>query len=104
MSSPPPSRMAKESPDLQHNRKLRFGMADDQGEEFFPRLLLLSEAAEHGAGNRLRMLLLDPAHHHAQMPRLDDHSHSLGANLFHQGLRNLRRQPLLNLEAASKHV
>ena len=38
----------------------------DQREKFLARLLIVAEGAEHGAGDRLGILLLDAAHHHAQ--------------------------------------
>ena len=40
-----------------------------------------------------------PAHHHAQMPRFDHHAHSLRFDHLLNRLRDLRGQPLLNLQA-----
>ena len=39
---------------------------------------VVAEAAEHGAGDRARVLLLDAPHHHAEVPRFADHSDAFG--------------------------
>src|SRR5216683_2394514 len=46
------------------------------------------------------MLFLDATHHHAQMPGLDDHAYALWLDGVLDRLRNLRGQPLLDLQAA----
>ena len=48
------------------------------------------------------MLFLDTAHHHAQMPRFDDHADALRFNRVLDRFRNLRGQSLLNLQAPRK--
>src|SRR5580658_3605016 len=67
-----------------------------QRQELRPRLFL-PEASHHGAGHRRRVLLLDSAHHHAQVARLNHHAHALGRNRFLNRIGNLPRQPLLHL-------
>jgi hypothetical protein len=46
---------------------------------------------------------LDAAHHHAQMARLDDDAHALRIDGFLNGVGDLAGEPLLHLQAASKH-
>src|SRR3981189_2323501 len=46
------------------------------------------------------MLFLDATHHHAQMPGLDDNADALRFDRVLDRLRNLRGQPLLDLQAA----
>src|SRR5437879_4633410 len=48
----------------------------DQRQEFAACLFLIPEAPQHRTGHRRRVLLLDAAHHHAEMPGLDHHAHS----------------------------
>jgi len=50
------------------------------------------------------VLLFNPAHHHAQVARLDDHSHALRRNGRLNGVGNLPGQPLLHLKAAREHL
>lgn len=42
-------------------------VTSDQRQELFPRLCVLAEATEHGAGNSLTTGLLNTAHYHAEM-------------------------------------
>src|SRR5258708_39875026 len=46
------------------------------------------------------MLFFDAAHHHAQMPRLNDDADALRFDGVLDRLRNLRGHPLLDLQAA----
>src|SRR2546425_6719325 len=50
------------------------------------------------------MLFFDAAHHHAQMLCLDDHAHTLRADLSLDGLGDLARQPFLDLQTTGEHV
>src|SRR6266576_1579781 len=50
------------------------------------------------------MLLLDAAHHHAEMPRLDHHANSLRFDRLLDRLGNLSGQPLLNLEPPRENL
>src|ERR1700677_1596154 len=77
------------------------GLAD-QRQEFGARLFL-AEAANHGAGDGGRVLLLNAAHHHAQVARLNDHPHALGRNGFLDGVGDLAGKPLLHLQTAGKY-
>src|SRR4029077_9758351 len=76
----------------------------DEGEEFVARLLALAECAQHGASHRGRVLLFHATHHHTKMPRLDDHAHAFRAQVLLDGLRDLARQPLLNLQPPRVHI
>src|SRR5262249_34296762 len=72
----------------------------DEGEELLPGFLLVTEAAEHGRSDCCRVLLLNAAHHHAEMPRLDNHADTLRLDDLLDRLGALRRQTLLNVEYA----
>src|SRR5690606_23328881 len=67
-------------------------------QELLTRLQVLQEHAAHRAGDRLRVLLLHAAHHHAQVVGLDDDAHALGPQRVPHRLRDLVRHPLLHLE------
>src|SRR6516162_8003182 len=47
-----------------------------QRQELVARLLVVPERSQHRAGHRLPVLFLHSAHLHAQVPRLNDHSHA----------------------------
>ena len=64
----------------------------------------MSEGTQHRAGHRLPVLLLDPAHLHAQVPRFDDHAHSFRADLFRNGFGDLAGHAFLDLQASCIHV
>src|SRR6476660_3838008 len=49
----------------------------DQRQKLLPRLLLVAEAPEHGRCNGGRVLLLDAAHHHAEMTSFDNYANTL---------------------------
>ncbi len=66
--------------------------------------LLVAEAAEHRGGHGGRVLLLDAAHHHAQVPCLDHHAHALRLDDLLDGFGDLRGQPLLHLQAAREDL
>ena len=46
------------------------------------------------------MLLLDSTHHHAEVPSFDDDADALGRDDLLDGLRDLGRETLLNLQAS----
>ncbi len=50
------------------------------------------------------MLLLHPAHGHAHVLGVHHHADSLGVRHLHQGLGDLARQALLDLQARREHV
>src|SRR6266853_761615 len=58
--------------------------AVDQPQEFVPGLRVLEQRAPQGARDRLGVLLLDAAHHHAEMVRLDHHTHAARVEHFHE--------------------
>ena len=76
----------------------------DEAEEFISGLLLGAKDAEHLAGRGDGVLLFDPAHHHAQMPRFHDHGHPLSLELGLQGFGNLDGQTLLNLKPSAERI
>ena len=71
-----------------------------QGQEFVPGLLVVAEGAEHGAGDRLAVLLFHSAHLHAEVARFNDHAHALRADFLGDGVGDLAGHALLNLQAA----
>src|SRR5690606_17871194 len=73
-------------------------------EELLARARVLAEDAAHGAGARGGALLLDAAHHHAQVARLRDHREALGLQHLHQRVGDLRGHPLLQLQPAREQV
>src|SRR5690606_22859460 len=73
-------------------------------EELLARPEVLQEDAAHRAGDRLRVLLLHAAHHHAQVVRLDDHPHARGPQRVPHRLRDLVRHPLLHLQPTSEDL
>src|SRR5690606_10401175 len=84
------------------------GSGDDAIHRYKPQELLaradiIQEHALHRARYRLRVLLLDTTHHHAQVIRFDDDADTLRLQLFGQRFGDLRRQPLLHLETAREY-
>src|ERR1019366_7603989 len=75
-----------------------------QRQELIPRLLPLPESPQHRARHRPRVLLLHSPHHHAEVPRFADHSHSHRIDDLLDGLRHFLRQPLLYLQPPRKGV
>jgi len=76
----------------------------NQRQKFIPRLLVVPEAAKHGTGHSLAVLLFDAAHLHTEVARFDNYADTLGADFFLDGLGDLAGEALLNLEAAGKHI
>src|SRR5688572_10070465 len=87
-------------------RRRGFGgaAAMDELEELGARPRILVEHTTHRARDRDRILLLDAAHGHAQMGRLDDDRDAERLELLHQRLGDLRREPLLHLQPAREDV
>src|SRR5712692_9521939 len=75
-----------------------------QRQKLIPRLLIVTERAEHGAGHRRAVLLLHAAHLHAEMAGFDNHANTLWSDFFLDGLGDLAGHALLNLQAAREHV
>jgi hypothetical protein len=67
-------------------------------------LRLTTEGAQHGAADRDGVLFFDPPHHHAKMPRFDDHAYSMSIELQFQGFSDLDSESLLDLQPARKDV
>src|SRR3989338_2132042 len=76
----------------------------DQAQELGPRGALFTEQPQHARGRHDGILLLHPAHHHTQMPRLDDNPDPFGADLLHERLGDLPCEVLLHLQAAGKNI
>ena len=72
----------------------------DEREEFGAGFFRVAEASEHGAGDGGGVLLLDPAHHHAEVSGFDDDADALWFDDFLNGFRDLGCEPLLDLQAA----
>src|SRR6266550_3953257 len=75
-----------------------------QPQEFVPGLRILQQRAPQGARDRLGVLLLDAAHHHAEMVRLDHDTHTARLEYVHERVRHLVGESLLHLEPAGKHL
>src|SRR3954453_1561610 len=73
-------------------------------QELVPSLLAVAERPQHRARHRAGMLLLHTAHHHAEMSGLADHAHAQRIEDLLNRLRQVLRQPLLNLQAPREHV
>src|SRR5579884_998460 len=74
------------------------GTCPQQGQDLRPAAGIGPKAAEHAGGHGLAARLLDPAHLHAEVPRLHHHRHPVGPNHLLQGLRDLARHALLELQ------
>ncbi len=75
-----------------------------EAEELVSRLRIIPERAEQGAGNRLRILLLDAAHHHAEVHGLDDDTDAARLQDLADRLRDLTGKPLLDLKPPGENV
>src|SRR6266481_4621098 len=73
-------------------------------EKFGPRARVVLERAQQTRSFHDRVLLLDSAHHHAQMFRLHDYSDAVGLETFHERLGNLRGEIFLNLQTPRKNI
>jgi thymidine kinase len=69
-----------------------------QRQELLARPLIGPEQAPHRARDRLRVLLLDAAHHHAEMIRLDHDADAHRSKHLVERARNLLGEPLLHLQ------
>ena len=75
-----------------------------ESEELLARSMIASEQPAYGTRDRLRVLLLDAAHHHAQVDGLDNDAHAVRLERVLDGLRDLLRQPLLHLKSACEDI
>src|SRR2546425_688953 len=75
-----------------------------QIQEFVSSVLIVFEGAGHRTGHGYRVLLLDAAHDHAEVLRLNDYGHAARMNFFINRICNLSSQPLLHLKASGIHV
>ena len=73
-----------------------------ESKEFIPRHWTIPELTSQGACDRLRVLLLDAAHHHAEMNCFDDDPDPTRVQHILNGLRYLLCKPLLHLQSARK--
>src|SRR5438445_5407241 len=76
------------------------GALANEGQEFAARFVFLAEATQHGRRHSRGVLLLDTAHHHAEVARLNDHADTLGLDDFLDSLCDLGGEALLDLQAA----
>jgi hypothetical protein len=72
--------------------------------ELVARLLVVAEAAEHGAGHSLPMLFFDAAHLHAEVAGFDDHANAFGTDFFLNRRGDLAGEAFLDLQAAREHI
>src|SRR5579864_9375670 len=75
------------------------GALANEGQEFAARFVFLAEATQHGRRHSRGVLLLDTAHHHAEVARLNDHADTLGLDDFLDSLCDLGGEALLDLQA-----
>src|SRR6478752_2838529 len=75
-----------------------------QLEELHPRPLLIAKGAEHGAGDRVGVLLLDTPHRHTEMCPLAHHRDTERLDLLENGVRNLVGQAFLQLQTPRENV
>src|SRR5260221_7057646 len=79
-------------------------LARDQVQKLGARPVVLPERAKHRARRRRRVLLLHPAHDHAEMAGLDHDAYSGGIEDFEQGIRDLLGEALLDLKAPAEDL
>src|SRR5258705_4628717 len=99
----PPRRESFRRRRLLYRRELGPSVSD-QRQEFVARLLVVPERAEHGARDRLAVLLLYPAHLHAKMARFNDYAYAFGTDLLRDRFGNLAGHALLNLQPPRVHI
>jgi hypothetical protein len=75
-----------------------------EAEELGARRRVLAEHAAQRARDGHRVLLLDPAHHHAHVRGLDHDAHAARAQHVVERPGDLLGEPLLHLQAAREHV
>src|SRR5688572_867899 len=75
-----------------------------QLEDFLPALLVAAEHPHDPAGDHVDPGSAHPARGHARMARLDHYGDALGLELVPDALRDLGREPLLDLKPAGKTV
>src|SRR5436190_15278449 len=75
-----------------------------QCEKLLARPLIGAKQAAYRARDRLRVLLFDAAHHHAQVVRLDDDANTLRLEDVVDRARDLLGEPLLDLEPTREHL
>src|SRR5579871_3861430 len=78
--------------------------AANQRQELIAGCFAAAEGAEHGAGDGAGVLLLDPAHHHAEVPGLADYTHTGGLDDLLDTVRDFFRHPFLNLQAPREDI
>src|SRR3954470_3001564 len=76
----------------------------NQCQELLARRQMIAEHAEHRGRHHGRVLLLHPAHHHAEVARLDHDRDALRVDRLHDDLRDLLGEPLLELQAARVEI
>src|SRR5437879_13436348 len=70
----------------------------NESQKLVARGFAIAECAQHRAGDCARMLLFNPAHHHAEMPRLANHTNADGVDDGLNALGALLRSALLDLQ------
>src|SRR5690349_15925881 len=69
-----------------------------------PRARIVAEGSAHGACYGFRILLLDAAHHHAEVIRLDDHANAGWREHILDRASNLLGEPLLHLQPSREDL
>src|SRR6185437_2997655 len=76
----------------------------DETQELVARLGIIAKRSEDCRRDSRRVLLLDAAHHHAQMCRLDHNPHTTRLEYVRDRLRDLYRETFLHLQASRKDI
>src|SRR5665647_1722553 len=75
-----------------------------QSQKFIACHWTIAELTSQGACDRLRVLLLDSAHHHAEVNCFDHDSNSARLKHIVDGLRDLLGKPLLHLKSSREDL
>ena len=76
-----------------------------QAQELVPGALVVAEDARGARCVTVRELCFStPAHHHAEVGRLDDDADAAGLQHVHDRVGDLVGEPLLHLQPAGEHV
>src|SRR5579883_2515825 len=96
------SRLRRKNENAETSEVVRGALADE-GEEFVAGVLPL-EDADHGRCHCGGVLLLDAAHHHAEVAGFDDHADALRRDDVLNGVGNLAGEAFLHLQAAGEDL
>ncbi len=76
----------------------------DQFQEFIPGPGIAPEAAKHGTGYHVGILLFHTTHHDTEVEGFHNNANTLGGQFLIHNPGHLGREPFLNLEPPGKHI